>query len=542
MYSSPAVRKARPLETGILMIRTRSINSQPPIGISFSKTVFLLVFAFTFYAGAKAQDSACQAIPSGQEFWIRLTEPVSTYSSKVGARVAAMLIDSPRCGDAPVFPTGTAVEGRITYVRRVGLGVRHASSAITIVFDQLMVSPQSLSVKAEIEEVANGRERVKDGMIEGVTAKDTPQRLMSTRLLHLPEWNPETYWIFMVRRSLFPFSPEPETFLPAGTDLRLELKAPLPLPADFQSAAEDADADTEATIDEELQAKLLTLPNRSMTGSAKPSDPVNLGFIGSPQQIEEAFRAAGWTYGDSVSTLSVLREMRAVSSLKSYTHLPISKQWLNGEAPDFRFQKSFDSYQKREHIRIWKEDALQDGLWAGGAIRETGAEWSLRKGKFIHHVDGDVDAEREKIVRELRLTGCVAQVSYLRRGQTLESMRAASGDMLQTDGRMAVIELKECAPPNTAAVLAENEIPSRPQSRMARFVRTQALSIHDLWQSNAIYVSFDISRSLILDLKGRRLRRREIELETLRAQASAGGEAAKCDGPRAGDPPGLCHR
>lgn len=533
----------RPAETGILMIRTRSISNQPSRKISISKAIFLLASALVFYAGAKAQDRPCESIPPGQEFWIRLSEPVSTYSSKVGGRVAAILIDSPRCGDSPVFPTGTAVEGRITYVRRVGLGIRHASSAIAIDFDQFGAGPQSLPVKAEIEEVANGREKVKDGVIEGVTAKDTPQRLMSTRLLHLPEWNPEGYWIFMVRRSVFPYSPEPETLLPAGTDLRLELKEPLQVPAAFQSAAEEQDEETEGAIDVELQAKLLSLPERSVTGSAKPSDPVNLAFIGSSQQIEAAFEAAGWTYGDSVSTLSVLREMRAMSSLKSYTHLPISKQWLNGEAPDFRLQKSFDSYQKREHLRIWKEDSLQSGLWAGGAIRETGAQWSIRTGKFIHHVDGDVDAEREKIVRELRLTGCVAHVSYLRRGHTLESMRAASGDVLETDGGMAVIELKDCGTEGPPALRTENQIASRPQSRMARFVRTQALSVHDLWQSNAIYVSFDISRSVIGGLKSRRLRRRQMEKEeALRAQASAGGESSKCDRPRAGDPPGLCHR
>ncbi len=527
---------------GIPMIRTRSINRRPAINISFSKAISLFAFALMFCAGAKAQDRTCKSIPAGQEFWIRLTEPVSTYSSKLGARVAAMIIDSPRCGDAPVFSTGTAVEGRITYVRRVGLGFWHGSSAIAINFDQLMVSPSSLSVKAQIEEVANGRERVKAGVIEGATAKDTPQRLMSTRLIHLPEWNPESYWIFMVRRSVFPFSPEPETFLPAGTDLRLKLKAPLQLPAGFQSAAQEQDTDVEGTIDEELRAKLLALPNRSVTGSFKPSDPVNLGFIGSPQQIEEAFQAAGWTYGDSVSTLSVLREMRAMSSLNSYSHLPISRQWLNGAPPEFRFQKSFDSYQKREHIRIWKEDTLQDGLWAGGAIRETGAQLSLRKGKFIHHVDADVDAEREKIVRELRLTGCVAHVYSLRRGQISQSMRAASGDVLQTDGGMAVIELKDCEPPDAAAMLASNQIPSRPRTRMARFVRTQALSIHDLWQSNAIYESFDISRTVIRTLKDRRVRRRRLEEEALRAQAVPAGETAKCDTPRLEDPPGLCHQ
>jgi hypothetical protein len=367
-------------------------NSQPPKNISFSRAIFLFAFAFSFCASAKTQDRTCKSIPSGQEFWIRLTEPVSTYSSKLGARVAAILIESPRCGDAPVFSTGTAVEGQITYVRRVGLGFWHGSSAIAINFDQLDSSPKSLSVDAQIEEVANGREHVKTGVIEGVTAKETPQRLMSLRLLHLPEWDPDDYWIFMLRRSVFPYSPEPETFLPAGTDLRLKLKAALQLPGGFQSEEEDANGG--GAIDEELSAKLLALPNRSMTGASKPSDPVNLAFLGSPQQIEAAFQAAGWTYGDSVSTLSVLREMRAVSSLNSYSHLPISKQWLNGAPPDFRFEKSFDSYQKREHIRIWNEDGLEEGLWAGGAIRETGAEWSLRKGKFIHHVDRDVDAER----------------------------------------------------------------------------------------------------------------------------------------------------
>lgn len=75
---------------------------------------------------------------------------------------------------------------------------------------------------------------------------------------------------------------------------------------------------------------------------------------------------------------------------------------------------------------------------------------------------------------------------------------------------------------------------------MARFVRTQALSIHDLWQSNAIYESFDISRTVIRTLKNRRVRRRQLEEEALRAQAVPAGETAKCDTPRLEDLPGLC--
>ena len=524
------------------MIRMPSLNRRPPQNIWFTKALFLfaVAFAFGFCGNAKAQERTCQSIPPGEEFWIRLSEPVSTYSSKVGAVVTAIVIDSPRCGGAPIFPTGTAVEGRITYVRKVGLGFRHSSSAIAIHFDRLHASATPLSVDTEVQEVANGRENVKAGVIKGATAKDTPQRLMSLRLIHLPEWDPEDYWIFMLRRSLFPYSPEPEIFLPAGTDLRLKLTAALQLSAGFQGKPEEQDADGGGTIAEELRDKLLGLPSRSMTGSSKPSDPVNLAFLGSPQQIEAAFESAGWTYGDSVSTWSVLREMRAMSSLNSYSHLPISKQWLEGEPPAFRFQKSFDSYQKREHIRIWNEDRLEDGLWAGGAIRETSAAWSLRKGKFIHHVDSDVDAEREKIVRELSLAGCVAHVHYLKRAQTSQSMRFASGDLLESDGGMAVIELKDCKVPDPVPAQTAEELPTRPGSRVTRFVRRQALSIHDLWQSNAIYESFDISRSVIHTLRNRRLRRRQMKEEALRTQRIPHPETSQCDAARLETPGGVC--
>jgi hypothetical protein len=45
---------------------------------------------------------------------------------------------------------------------------------------------------------------------------------------------------------------------------------------------------------------------------------------------------------------------------------------------------------------------------------------------------------------------------------------------------------------------------------LARFVRTQALSIHDLWRCNAIYASFDFSRMFIHSLQNRSSQNRRI--------------------------------
>jgi hypothetical protein len=273
--------------------------------------------------------------------------------------------------------------------------------------------------------------------------------------------------------------------------------------------ATDAPEDT-AKIETALSEKLQDLPGRSSTRGGQPSDVVNLAFLGSGQQIEEAFQAAGWTYGDPVSAWSVLREMRALSSLNSYSHLPISKQWLGGQAPDFTLQKSFDSYQKREHIRFWNETALEQDLWVSGAIRETSAAWSFRRWKFIHHVDANLDAEREKVVRDLTLTGCVANVYRVQRAQTPERVKNASGDTLRTNGGVAVIQLRDCQAEPGVFVTSSTALPSRPRSKLTRFVRAQALSIHDLWRSNAIYTSFELSRTLIHSLQIRSLQNRRI--------------------------------
>jgi hypothetical protein len=493
--------------------RFRTPSLQRPLERSrLAKGIFLLALGCLFCASGHAQDQPCKVVPAGQDFWIRLTEPVSTYSSKVGSAVKAILIASPNCDDSAAFATRTAVEGHITNVRRVGFGVWHSSSAVTIDFDKLVAGPQTFAIKAKVEEVANGRENVKAGVIKGVGGQATPQQIISTRLLHLPFWNTEAYWIFLLRRGAFPFSPEPETFLPAGTDLRLRLMAPVELPAEFVKTRQEENTQQGAEIDEDIREKLVALPAHSLTRSGRPSDVLNLAFIGSQEQIEAAFQAAGWTYADSVSAWSVLREMRAFSSLSSYAHLPISNQWLAGKPADIRLQKSLDSYQKRDHIRIWNENELAPDLWAASAIHETGASWSSRTGRFIHHVDSDIDAESERVVRDLTLAGCVADVHRVQRLEKPEPKINSSGDELWTDGGVEVLELADCENPAMTAIPASDEIARRPNSKIKRFVRAQVLSIHDIWRSNAIYASFDISRAVIRLLRQRRAREYETKV------------------------------
>ena len=115
--------------------------------------------------------------------------------------------------------------------------------------------------------------------------------------------------------------------------------------------------------------------------------------------------------------------------------------------------------------------------------------------------------------RDLNLTGGAAAVYPDPRAEKLDQPKNATGDELRTDGSIAVIEMKDCEAPPLPTIQAGFMLASRPKSKLARFVRKQALSVHDLWRSNMIYASFDLSRTVIHALHDRHVRLREAQEE-----------------------------
>src|SRR5258708_34110945 len=75
-------------------------------------------------------------------------------------------------------------------------------------------------------EVDNARETVRKGKSRGIRAAYTPQGRITDGLGHLPSFNPYSAPRLIVYR-LFTVLPEPEIYLPPGTNLRLRLNVPL---------------------------------------------------------------------------------------------------------------------------------------------------------------------------------------------------------------------------------------------------------------------------------------------------------------------------
>jgi len=466
--------------------------------------LFALVALAANLGGAPRAAANCEDVPAGKSFWIRLLDPVASYSSKPGTTVRAVLIQSPECNLMPVFPAGLEVEGEVVAVRRVGLGFKHDTARLELIFDRIVTASGSvLPMAAQVVEIDNARETVTKGVIHGIRATNTPQGRITSRLIHMPTFNPYSDMGLIVYRA-FTVLPEPEIYLPPGTDLRVRLNTPLyvgdqpELPRVSFQMDEYERGDVEMVLD--------NVSFRTTTRYGKDADLVNLLFVGSQDQIQRAFGAAGWEPGDRNSKSAFFHEFGAFLTYSSYPTMPVSHQFLNGRVQDLTWQKSFDSYGKREHLRVWEQSrtVLGQEAWLGAYTRETSAVLSLKYHKFIHHIDGNLDEGVNMLVRDLSLSGCVESVRQLARPEVPQLLVNSTGDEMHTDGILTVVQLKNCERPDIRYTRSNPLIPIRPRSRVARYIRTQVLVYEsDVVRGNIIYGAFDLFRMGIHSLRHR---------------------------------------
>jgi hypothetical protein len=460
---------------------------------------FYLAAAITLFAVAAAPKCAraCEQIPAGQTFRIRLLQPVATYSSTVGTLLRGFIIESPMCEGSLALPTGTLVEGHIASVQKVGMGFRHETANLGLQFDRVIQNGVSTNISTRVLAVDNAREKVKDGVIRGNRSTKTLNGFLGNTLNYVMMLHPESFWVLPVARASFSMLPEPELYYPAGTDLVLQFSAPMTLVVGANLAPQSWEFNSSemSALDEQV----LSLPERTSTVKGVNADVVNLAFIGRQDQLESAFAAAGWLSSDAPSARNGAHLFGALISSSSYPHGPMSEQLLDGQASDFGWQKGLNCVIRRDHLRIWSDALTWEGrsVWLGASTRDVGLRISLWNKEISHRVEPDIDIERERIVRDLGLAGCIESVHVAPRPGMPAHLANATGDHLHTDGAVAVVELKDCNAPVYADDSSGIPLLARPQSKLARYARSQVLSFRDLWRENAAYNAFDLGRMVV---------------------------------------------
>ena len=436
-------------------------------------------------------------VPAGTQLHIRLTSTVGSYASRPGSPVQAVLIAPVTVSGAAVFPANSVLSGVVKTVRRVGYGVVHESAAIELRFDRLTLPDgQELPVSARVVQVDNGRERVnRKGVIERERSTGTLTYRGCGYIKTALMWNFNADLAFWAIKTLVVQVPEPEIYFPPGVELTLSSTAPVRVEVAFDTPAdvgpERADVD----------AMVASMPKRTLSASTSaPSDLINLGFVGSREQLTTAFAAAGWTEAHPVSFRSKALGFKAVAEGMGYLSAPMSAQLVNDIEANISLQKGLNDVSKRHHIRVWKYSADWHGqeVWVGAATRDVDFAYLRPGGRFTHRIEENIDQEREKIVYDLAFTSCVERADWIDRPGFRRSARNATGDLMTTDGRLALVRLNGCSDPKLTTETSELNPVAKHGTGLQRFARREVLSMrNDLFRANPYFRTYEGIRALV---------------------------------------------
>jgi hypothetical protein len=165
-------------------------------------------------------------------------------------------------------------------------------------------------------------------------------------------------------------------------------------------------------------------------------------FLGTEEQLRSAFQNAGWFPSDKLSPNSKVETARAIIENRGYSEAPMSVLFLDNKPPDLTFQKQNDTFEKRHHIRIWRRPVAFNGVpvWVAAATHDISITFSNTSHSFTHGIDPDIDKERSKVVNDLVFTKQVHGLALVQRSGIPPNISNATGDKLQTDGSMAVLQ------------------------------------------------------------------------------------------------------
>jgi len=192
-----------------------------------------------------------------------------------------------------------------------------------------------------------------------------------------------------------------------------------------------------------LEAAVAGLPGMNKGRFGREGNPLNLVFVGTEASLREALSNAGWTEVPGTiraSTAAGLHELltgRPVSSAP-----PMNEYWLDGRRQDMNWSIPTKFLSARHHFRVW-DTGLRDpkgrAIWWGAGDYDSAIRWH----DLSHVRDPDIDAERDYIAASLKDSPRLERVTLTALQAIPRSGANDKGYTFHTDGRAAVIELRE---------------------------------------------------------------------------------------------------
>ncbi len=188
------------------------------------------------------------------------------------------------------------------------------------------------------------------------------------------------------------------------------------------------------------------LPRSSFHANGKPMEAMNLVLVGAEEAVLSIFLAAGWHEADPVSPWALWKAFWAITLNLQYLTGPVTPLFVDNHIQTMAFQKpsQINKFRQRHHTRIWSTNLTDNEgqkLWIAHASFDVSIK---AEGIFrfppTHAIDADIDAERDLLVDDLVKTGAKLR-GYVQMQNSFAGANAF-GDEYKTDGRAAVVEIK----------------------------------------------------------------------------------------------------
>lgn len=232
----------------------------------------------------------------------------------------------------------------------------------------------------------------------------------------------------------------------------------------------------------EHQAGLRGRPMTTVTAQGIPGGPLNIGLVGSKDDVVKAWALAGWYPADAITLRSSIEIAESVLLHRQYTDAPVSNLFYDGRHQDLAFEKPVGgSADARHHVRLWmtlEKGAERRPVWLGSATFDRGVGISHYTGQITHHIAPNIDAERDLVITELSRAGVLMQIYQVGGVGPTVNGHNGEGDRYFTDGEVTVgvIRLQamvEGGPPDRKAsppvIELKNSIWSTIRNALGRF-------------------------------------------------------------------------
>jgi hypothetical protein len=208
------------------------------------------------------------------------------------------------------------------------------------------------------------------------------------------------------------------------------------------------------------------IPLYCVTPDGFASDPINIGLVGTYDEVTAAMAKAGWSMADRRTIQTVAKEIVAVLLRRPYPTAPFSSLYLFGRKQDFGFEQHIAGRAvQRHHVRFWACNLLgpeefhgqvhfwrrfqipersrpDRQLWVGAASKDLGIAPIRHNAQITHRVAPDTDIERDLIVHDLRQTSLIASERTIVVGRPYTLRNRAVRSLLRSDGKLVICELQ----------------------------------------------------------------------------------------------------